>query len=113
MTKQFYDCPIKAAYMAKEFGVRYKSVTGFGLQDITQWELADVNGDLRGTLRRLQGEYHIHPDSYSIFEPKEGDLLQDRKGECLTYTIPQNLDMRYFKIIQRDNKSFIMPEREE
>jgi hypothetical protein len=50
MKKLYYDCPLQAAYMAKEFGVSFTSERG----------------------------YIVAPDSHHIFEPQEGD--KDENG---------------------------------
>lgn len=76
--KLYFDDPLQAAYMAREFGVRYSfkgerypkltpDRAGF-FNDFVDW---DNNGDAQFT----DMTHHIHPDSYSIFEPKEGDVI--------------------------------------
>ena len=83
MTKKyFYDCPIKALYMNKEFGVKF--YTTFK-NDFFEKKLSfHLNfRDIYNALIQLLGacnassiDYKIYvaPESEHIFEPKEGDI---------------------------------------
>lgn len=138
ITKLYYDDPLQAAYMAREFGVKYQSEYKWQSE---KW--GDKYGDYLehfifvlpgGSLTEQVDEYYIHPDSLDIFEPKlhdvvewdgimfgmvigvneeEGDIgvqhgCQD-DGSCDVYT----LEPYEITIIQRDNKPFFTPRRED
>lgn len=116
MARLYYTCPIEAAYMAKNFGVKIM------VNDTEGTEMLCVISSLS------RDKYYIHPDSLSVFEPQEGDLVY-----CMgSYQImPADIDdfgVKYDrriiiqnvtspiatgKIIQRNNKPFIMPQSEE
>ncbi len=115
MTKYYYDDPLAAAYMAREFSVVYHySHRTYNWSDIN-WLLLIEN----------QEEFIIHPDSLHIFDPKEGDLVnfitkigyvdhcgqiaQNEWNEVVCY----NIKTDDYKIIQRDGKSFFWPKIEE
>lgn len=132
MKKLYYDCPLEAAYMAKNFGVEIYTI----------WKRKD--GDRKQThdkekLRDLDcyaTPYYIEDDSLHIFEPQVGDLVEYRTNGSIAYVetnftivfkrkILMRDDMSDYdyegfgfneipltgdeKIIQRNNKAFIMP----
>lgn len=128
MRKLYYDCPILAAYMAKNFDVRFVFTVGGELHELMHWT------DLFPPSESLL--YYVRPCCYKIFEPQEGDLIEadmavgkyepgdfqvilykescpngmmscvDKDGEFLT-----SKD-RFSKIIQRNGKPFITPKQE-
>lgn len=126
MSKRFfYDCPIKAAYMAKEFGVIYLR----GDQGIATYE-----GFLECKLGNCNPPFYVHKESESIFEPEEGDPVMfeackeefqigkivDRDSNRNKWEISldqtRDTEMMYrddFEIIRRDNKNFFDAEVEE
>lgn len=134
MTRLYYDDPLAAAYMAREFGVRL----GYPQdnKDYPFVEICDTRYEYL-MLSDAKGKYYIHPDSLAVFEPKEGDLVWNQyRGEvgyiqqinmypenpCVA--LSDNLEPRkddhkiwsygsIHRIIQRDNKQFFMAKREE
>lgn len=88
MTKLYYTDPLKAAWMARGFGVKYgikyndrlvwDCVTGGGDDSWRPMAYIDVVDDIKeGSLKEA---YYIHPDSLAVFEPKEGDMGIDSTG---------------------------------
>ena len=124
MTKLYYDDPLAAAYMAREFGVEYKS-------NYTKDWLSAQSYTSRGNFDWLYVEYHIHPDSLDIFTPKEGDLVDWDVVNGYSYNAEREKESAFmggyskypvgpnrsdavigevvYKIIQRDGKQFFMP----
>lgn len=117
-TKYYYNCPIKAAYMAKEFGVKMYSPeteeyieAELCISDYL-WAASNPDDDMN-----YQPPFYIHPDSLEIFEPREGDIV-----EYSTYTLKDRWHTKFkrlskrggslVRIIQRDNKPFIMPKHD-
>jgi len=96
MTKLFYTCPTKAAYMAKEFGVKYKP------------HKVKVNSK----------KIYVAQESEHIFEKRFDDVTIEMgsgkgtkagsDGQALGY------DLKWYRvreiIIFRDGKIFLMPE---
>ena len=115
MTKLFYTDPLKAAFMAREYAVKFKDGDSFQ----SAIEVAN-NASLHPNIG-----FYIHPDSLSIFEPKEYDIVtaefEDKVaiGEMANYGqifhiygILMSSEYDSASIIQRDGKVFFMPERE-
>lgn len=124
MSRLYFDCPIKALYMMREFGVKLRNFTTRCLL-----EALNNNDDL--------GKIYINPESESIFEPKEGDRitrdgligfvskLYSSTGESASLVITegtashpkvsQYLLKHYsdIKIIMRDGKHFFQPLKED
>lgn len=122
--KYYYDCPIKAAYMAKEFGVvtvdDAGDVIGFG---VMQWEARNDAEKER---------YYVHPDSLHIFTPKKFDIIVNANDAPFTvctyptaekesyydYITPRDAKWHFknsparWSILKRNNKAFIWPESE-
>lgn len=68
MTRYYYDCPIKAAYMAKYFGMRYLSSFH---EYADEGQMSYENGDFYEVLSDGgKRKYHIHPESLPLLEPK-------------------------------------------
>lgn len=128
MYKLYYKDPLKAAYMAREFGVqilieneKYEEDNG---QDpykyIADWYI------ICEQKKFYKDEGNIHPDSYDIFKPKGGDIgigigeynyiycyEDDNTGWGTEDCSPQLFakDDKIEKIL-RDGKHFFMPEIE-
>lgn len=72
MSRLYYDDPLQAAYMAREFGVKVKALLD------ADWLLSwyDLLSDDFIEPYRLNKKFklYVHPDSEHIFEPIEGDL---------------------------------------
>lgn len=72
MTKKtkrlYFDCPIIALYMMKEFGIRL--VTGdmgyYGYQDCLPYTLSYL---------MMREKFYVAPESKAIFKPKEDDVV--------------------------------------
>jgi len=99
MNKLYYDNPIKAAYMAREFSVRFVDTNGI---EVFLTPFIDIE-DIRPKF--------IHPDSLDIFEPKEGDLLTGKNGKAVMFFDDRH-ESNDRQIILCDNKHFFMPKEE-
>jgi len=124
MTRYYYTCPIKAAYMAEYFGLEmsylfcdadcwqeYKSTERMGAFEIDKY----FNED-RAT---LDGRIWVSDEWNDFFKHKWGDILHyEFMGGSATHLVPQvpnihwSKDCRNMQIIFRDNKAFFMPEVE-
>ena len=128
--KYYYECPIQALYMMKEFGVNLKCENesssyyySFGkamLDHIRREVLKDT------TWEKNLGKIYVAPESEHIFEPKEGDLGQ-MKAEGARFFVKYNESLKEWKewhcggyysdkngseIIYRDGKQFFNPKEE-
>jgi len=75
--KLYYTNPLHAAIMAQEFGVKFKTPRGQNMY----W---DGGSDFRTEKDcGVYGgeEYIINPDSYDIFKPIVGDLVQEKHNK--------------------------------
>lgn len=117
MTRYYYDCPIKAAYMAKYFNVTFAGSDGL---ERTYLGMADEI--IPSHLPEIATPIYIHPDSLHILEPQEGDIYvdywSDRSPEYYT-PLKEKPDNSLeppnwvgYKIIQRNGKPFMWPESE-
>lgn len=119
--KLYYDCPIEAAYMAKNFGAKLRLElidAETGIIDLQQFPITSWHTltSLFGTTG-LSPYFYIHPDSLHIFKPQEGDFCTWEKNKYIdTFTWCELADYAAInseiKIIQRDNKPFITPKQE-
>lgn len=112
MSKMYYTDPLKAAWMAREFGVKLQDVHG---KTISELDSIQRYCNYGFTL-------YIHPDSYSIFEPVEGD--KDEDGWIFDWDTDDNGRVAwwsrgteyvlptYKQIARRNNTAFFMPEVE-
>ena len=107
MSKLFHDDARIASLMGEWHGVEYSNCK---IDFQTECFRSPSEGLIKGKRIDEPDRFIIHPDSDHLFEPQAGDVLQDRKGECFTYIGHEHLDLRYFKIIQRNNKPFFWPE---
>lgn len=108
----FYTDPIKAAWMAKKFGMEFLNENGD--------ELWIVNGGIFTKnlhkyfgicLVDYSGPYHIHPSSLALLEPMVGDLVYDgNTGYELLYNNSYLKTHKADRIILRDNRVFFAPE---
>jgi len=86
MTKQYYyDCPLQAAYMEREFKVMQERgrpiLDKYQNEDYYNYFEYECDGYAECPTKeyiRIQSfiKWHIHPDSYDIFKPKVGDLCK-------------------------------------
>lgn len=124
MTRYYYDDPLYAAIMARDFGVSYTKdglVDGESIAVPHMYANADsFNNKYDLHIKDYKGrKYHIHPVNETIFEPIEGDKGYDSRGfhcEFAGGVWIQDITMRYgyypVEITRRDDKSFFMPKRE-
>lgn len=104
--KLYYDCPIKAVYMAKYFAVHFKSERGQSLY-------FDGGSDFRTEkdCGIYMGEkFYINPNSLHIFEVQENDMIETQG--ILLHLHNLQWKGKDCKIIQRNNLPFIMPKEE-
>ena len=81
MKKYYYDCPLQALYMNKEFGVKMSEAI----------------------------KIDVSKESNHIFEPKAGDICYSRYFDDFVKIINGSFDMQVNEIIMRDGKHFFMP----
>lgn len=133
MIKLFYTDPLIAAYMSREFGVRFANnntdgaiklddlfVTFSSLDNHTSGQVSvmGLSVDLE-----VEEEIYIHPEDYNIFEPQQNDVMRTIIPDSTSVeNIGSDIRAKEFihlmktrgaKIIMRNNKHFFMPEREE
>ena len=99
MTKRYYYTdPIKAAYMTKEFGVKFLNEDGWEcFYEDGNWWADEKIGGITKTHSVTDGKFYIAKESESIFKQKIGDMTD------------QNFD----KIVVRDNELFFTPKTED
>ncbi len=110
MPKYFYTDPLKAAWMAREYGMEFiSSCTG----DNIDWanDFCEVSP---------QGwncsKFYIHPDSLHILGPKVDDIMWWTCGDGLALAQATSLLIQQDggrEIIQRNGKAFFAPEVEQ
>ena len=120
--KKYYDDPLIAAYMCREFGVKVCLLNTespdplFSLSDLAYAIKVQSMGVV------IKENYYIHPDSLHIFEPQVGDLItQDGDSFChKVVSVGDNeqpvcfytgvlYEPYWSDIIQRNGKHFFMP----
>lgn len=122
MAKYYYDCPIKAIYMMREFGIEiYILIDGDQRMNLLDFEL---NGNyLHDALDELdysrEGyKFYVAKESESIFEPKDDDFGIDNLNQPMTFNDGSWFDVRLqdwidpytdIKITMRDTKHFFQP----
>lgn len=107
-TKLFYTCPISTAYMAKNFGVKFKD-----FEEPHEYLVERDIGD-------YYGPWEVHPDSLHIFEPRPEDVIEVIQNRGISWRLcyhtisakEELIEAENWKILQRNNIAFIMPERE-
>jgi len=126
--KLYYTDPLAAAYMAKEFGVKF-SAKLWEHREIVE-DLFDAYDFIRRYEAQLSSEQpngpliYIHPDSYHIFEPQDGDWGRTSSGYWCYYEKDNEswwmaghgltrVEDDLVKIIQRNHKPFFMPESDD
>ena len=125
--KYYYDCPIQALYMMKEFGVKFfiKDDNGDDY-DFTEWHLNSQNVlELFTELEAFPCRIYVKSESEHIFEPKEGDLGIERNLHSMepcyfsgTYWFYENdvlntsPHQQRVNIIYRNGKHFFNPKEE-
>lgn len=142
MLKLYYTDHLKAAWMAREFGVFILT----GSQHCQHFEHTPRTDGSCGYDRKCvnwvdehtkdeililddlsdKDKLYIHPDSYHIFEPQVGDVYiatykaDAGNGDFIEEEIIEKLPFEKrlkwsydIKILQRDNKAFFEPETED
>lgn len=106
MKKYYYDDPISAAYMAKNFDFQ---IMGSPHHIFEHWKDIAAN-------YATGGKYYLHPDSVKLLEPQEDDLCDFEEVACCDCgtTIWEfgKHSGKVKQIIERNNKPFIMPKEE-
>lgn len=124
MTRYYYDCPIEAAYMAKNFGFDFVT-EGYGsklnFQGSSDFRIEDIhNGIYAGD------KYYVAHESVALLGAKSGDLAEticqpygsncfDMWSEETTRIFgyyEEEVGEKLRRIIQRDGKPFIWPKKE-
>lgn len=116
MPRYFYDCGLRAAYMAKQYDMKFED--GFSAQFLA----LDAAAQIRDKSER--GPYYIHPDSLHLLAPQVGDLIGDGvtfglNGGDGCISVPERRNGKHHyklpdgpHIIQRDGEAFFWPEVE-
>lgn len=128
--KLYYDDPLIAVYMVREFGVKFKAEHMWCLHDVTslygeiEISFEDKtefdfglclfsNTEIGHTSESI---LYIHSDSHSIFEPQDGDLIYMKNGshtmlidDIWIENFGDKFDLQLDEIIQRNGKHFFMP----
>ena len=123
--KYYYDSPIQALYMMKEFDVEFFIKDDDGDDyDFTEWYLNSQNVlELFTELKAFPCRIYVKSESEHIFEPKEGDLGIYDGGELWRFITGKWYFRNDFEdrtedydfitnIIKRDNKHFFNPKEE-
>ena len=127
--KYYYDCPIQALYMMKEFGVEFFIKDDDGDDyDFMEWYLNSQNVlELFTELEAFPCHIYVKSESEHIFEPKEGDIgiVKNFNPLCLvrfcSYYNSWNYEGDEYEerfnndevnIIYRDGKHFFNPKEE-
>lgn len=121
--RYFYSCPIKAAYMAQEFKVKFIhrfTQKGFGKVS-GPWEkertlfLSNAERIFNRFWHKKKVKIYVCKESEAIFEPKEGDyddhgnVFMNLGGKSLWRGLMNMNGIEKSKIIMRDNKQFFSP----
>lgn len=117
MGKLYYDDPLAATWMAREFGVEYTRDHKHThlLNPPKIYADASFLGKIYLTVKGACGEKAtIHPDSLHIFEPQEGDAMLRPSGEPFISTGRRVIAAIHGNvIIQRNGKPFFWPKEGE
>lgn len=128
--KYYYDCPIQALYMNKEFGVQFYISYKNDFSDKKLSFYVDIK-NIYNVLIQLLGicniyKIYVAPESEHIFEPKDGDIGQ-MKAVGARFFVKYREGSKEWKewpgggyysdkngsdIIYRDGKNFFMPKEE-
>lgn len=114
----FYDCRIKASYMAKEFGVTFRTKNGRDLVwDFDRFRFSDTRIAFTGDV------FIVRSVSHALFEPQFGDIVEyafiEQGGGHIEYLQYNDMWLEfglypiYIRgIAKRNGKAFIAPEVE-
>lgn len=117
MTRYYYTCPIKAAYMAKEFGVRYNVKVKGGSEWVT---FRPYDMTVSKYVDQVRTNFYVAKESEEIFKQKPDDFVWYKRKYSFSNVVKINKeesDMTWnedfeYKIIMRDNKQFFEAEKE-
>ena len=116
--KYYYDCPIKALYMMKEFGVEFYTKGFLDVEsDFLEKELGfhlEIR-TLYDKLCQVNSKIYVAPESEHIFEPKERDKDENGlffDGRHWTNGFSYAISFEQSKTSFRFGKQFFMPEVE-
>lgn len=105
--RYFYTDPLAAAWMAKNFGMKFNGGTEFD-EPYRHSEIDEVTS-----------KFYIHPDSVKLLEQRVGDLVWLDMGESCMPSIGSLIEDEEGRklcldcpILQREGKAFIWPEVE-
>jgi hypothetical protein len=118
--KYYYDCPIKALYMMKEFKVKFSEAHGANHADryyqIDEAQLCDFITQAIEDFRGIE-QIYVAKESEHIFEPKkgyEGRWLRPIGAHYANHNgeqwVSAGIEPNPPEIIIRDNKHFFSPE---
>ena len=121
MTKKryYYTDPVKAAYMSKEFGVKYMEQIGAMVRPLPEESYKWIQ---ENPTVNWCSKFYVAKESESIFDPHFIDRGINRDGVLFYYDCEGNWIDEYFfepaidydkiDIIMRDNKHFMAPKIE-
>lgn len=131
MTRLYYDCPIKALYMMREFGVKIEQWKFIAadhepeLEDVQQQEMIQEFHDYNIKTYK-EDFFYISKESEHIFEPQHDDLgltekdllpcIFNYKNNWMGLSIVGDCGIREDEnclITMRNNKQFFQPLTEE
>jgi hypothetical protein len=122
--KMYYTDPLKAAWMCREFGVKFQTEHG----ELMEYHHPFGWNSETESIGNMFQRFYIHPDSLALFQPKIGDWVQiinkatRNHGWIRHYTksiaahekhgayIRERFKNNNLRIIQRNNKAFFTPE---
>ena len=120
--KYYYDCPIKALYMMREFDVEFFIKDDDGDDyDFTEWYLNSQNVlELFSELEAFPCRIYVKSESEHIFEPKKGDEGRWARRVGAHYAnyngeqwVSAGIEEKLPEIIYRNGKHFFNPKKEE
>ncbi len=111
--KYFYTDPLKAAWMAREFNIKFQfSVNTINGEEF--WDFAEgfnYAGMPLTEAQKFDVKYYIQ-DPY-IIRPQIGDITLDELGDSYKWDLVTTLSkLSGEEIIKRNGKTFFMPEVE-
>ncbi len=113
MSRYFYTDPLAAAWMAKHFGMRFKTIQN-SLYAERYDEIAEYKW--RFDLNHIGNKFYIHPDSLHLLEPQLMDMVQGFQNDDIRLLFPkEKLEeiKKSDKVIQRNHVQFMWPEIKE
>ncbi len=135
MVKYYYDDPLQAAYMLREFNFK---IGCYDIDDLNYFEEDSLNSLSDGIGNNqiesdIDSAYIIHPDCHEMLQPQVGDVIMDLGSKKIkyfpiykiTYSDSYLCIQKYFRghtycykpeliqIIQRNGKAWFNPKVEE